>query len=296
MAKLIMTMGLPGSGKTTWALDKIATSPFPDVWERVNKDDIRAEFERAGWKWSREAEGDVIKVRDARISQALKNGLNVISDDTNFAWKHKKRLQELAEMWGAEFERKSFEGIPLEECIRRDGLRPRPVGEGVIRKMWSQYLAPAQEVMVAAKVEWVQGLRPAIICDLDGTLADFKTQGLRGPYDATKCDQDLCVKPIRTLIGAMRAIRREIIYLSGREDKFREPTRAFLSAHHCPDGDLFMRKTGDSRKDSIVKLELFDWHVRGKWNVEFVLDDRDQVVKMWREIGLTCLQVAEGAF
>ena len=57
-----------------------------------------------------------------------------------------------------------------------------------------------------------------------------------------------------------------------------------------------MRKTGDFRKDSIVKKELFDENVRGKYNIEFVLDDRNQVVEMWRSIGLVCLQVADGNF
>ena len=59
---------------------------------------------------------------------------------------------------------------------------------------------------------------------------------------------------------------------------------------------LFMRASGDTRKDEIVKLELFDAHVRGKYDVRLVLDDRDRVVRMWRSIGLTCLQVADGEF
>ncbi len=60
---------------------------------------------------------------------------------------------------------------------------------------------------------------------------------------------------------------------------------------------LNMREAGDMRKDSIVKKELFDQHIRGKYNVRMVIDDRDQVVDMWRnELGLTCLQVAEGDF
>jgi len=57
-----------------------------------------------------------------------------------------------------------------------------------------------------------------------------------------------------------------------------------------------MRKTGDSRKDSIVKREIFEEHIKGKYRIQFVLDDRNQVVEMWRQLGLTCLQVAEGDF
>jgi hypothetical protein len=58
-----------------------------------------------------------------------------------------------------------------------------------------------------------------------------------------------------------------------------------------------MRKTGDRRADNIVKRELFEARVRNKYNIDFVLDDRNQVVDMWRnELKLTCLQVAEGDF
>jgi hypothetical protein len=57
-----------------------------------------------------------------------------------------------------------------------------------------------------------------------------------------------------------------------------------------------MRKQGDFRRDSIVKKEIYDNDIKGKFDVEFVLDDRQQVVDMWREIGLKCLQVAPGNF
>ena len=60
--------------------------------------------------------------------------------------------------------------------------------------------------------------------------------------------------------------------------------------------ELHMRKTGDSRKDCIVKKEIFDAEIKDKYYIEFILDDRDQVVKMWRSMGLTCLQVADGNF
>lgn len=62
------------------------------------------------------------------------------------------------------------------------------------------------------------------------------------------------------------------------------------------DYELHMRPAGDRRRDSIVKAELFDRHVRDQYRVLVVLDDRKQVVEMWRSLGLTCLQVAEGDF
>jgi hypothetical protein len=59
---------------------------------------------------------------------------------------------------------------------------------------------------------------------------------------------------------------------------------------------LFMRKNGDYRKDAIIKKEIFDNNIRGKFNIDFALDDRNQCCEMWRSLGLTCLQVANGDF
>lgn len=57
-----------------------------------------------------------------------------------------------------------------------------------------------------------------------------------------------------------------------------------------------MRPAGDSRKDAIVKREIFDQEIRDRWRVIGVFDDRQQVVRMWRALGLTVFQVAEGDF
>ncbi len=59
---------------------------------------------------------------------------------------------------------------------------------------------------------------------------------------------------------------------------------------------LFMRPTGDQRNDGIMKEIMFNEHIRGKYNVRFILDDRDRVVSKWREMGLTAFQVAPGNF
>ena len=60
---------------------------------------------------------------------------------------------------------------------------------------------------------------------------------------------------------------------------------------------LEMRREKDGRQDAIVKRELFDTHILGKYYVEFVLDDRNQVVDLWRnDLGLTCFQVNYGDF
>ena len=58
---------------------------------------------------------------------------------------------------------------------------------------------------------------------------------------------------------------------------------------------LLMRKNNDNRKDSIIKLELFK-EICNDYNIVCAIDDRQQVVDLWRSIGLRCLQVAPGNF
>lgn len=294
MSKLIMTMGLPGSGKSTWAREQAG-------FHVVEKDGIRKLLESQGWKWSRENEKDVLSHQENVIKTDLLNGRNVIAADTNFGRKHKVRLAALAQECGAEFEIKRFD-VPLKTCLERNATREERVPASVIHEMFNTFVvkdpehfplsAPPREYE-GEKVKRLDGLPSAVICDLDGTLALFENH--RGPYDASTCDQDEVNKPINNLLHIYKW-DFDIIYLSGREDKFREPTLRFLNKNCCPTGSLHMRPTGDFRKDWIVKRELFDANVRGKFNVEFVLDDRNQVVAMWRSLGLTCLQVAAGAF
>ena len=132
----------------------------------------------------------------------------------------------------------------------------------------------------------------AIIVDIDGTLA---LMGDRSPYDLSRVGQDGVNHPVRQVVW-MASERWNVILCSGREESAREATEAWLDACDIPFDALLMRPTGDRRQDAVVKAELFDQHIRHQYNVQFVLDDRDQVVKMWRSLGLTCFQVAEGNF
>jgi hypothetical protein len=84
--------------------------------------------------------------------------------------------------------------------------------------------------------------------------------------------------------------------MSGRSDEYRTVTGRWLIDNALPVDGLYMRAAGDHRKDSVVKHELFDKHIRSTYNVLGVFDDRNQVVEMWRAIGLTVFQVADGNF
>lgn len=84
--------------------------------------------------------------------------------------------------------------------------------------------------------------------------------------------------------------------MSGRDRKHEEQTRQCLDRNKIRYDSLFMRDIDDRRNDAIIKRELYEKHIRGKYNVLFVLDDRLRCVEMWRALGITCLQVNYGRF
>lgn len=288
---LTMTEGLPASGKSTWAKKQVEQSKGKT--KRVNKDDLRAMID-AG-VWSKDNEKHILKVRDKLIEHYMSNGFSVIVDDTNLHPKHKKTLQELAEGFQATFEVKSFLDVPLKTCIVRDIKRDNSVGEKVIRQMYNQFVKPKP-----AEYQWSESKPTCIIVDIDGTLAHMSG---RSPYDYTKVSTDTVDETVREIVWryAKRDIQEEtpdtyIIVMSGREDACKEDTIKWLEDNQIPYDELHMRATGDSRDDRIVKKELYETWVKNRYNVRFVLDDRDRVVEMWRSLGLKVLQVAEGDF
>lgn len=277
MIYLTATRGLPGSGKSTWARDQQHLNPKLVL---VSKDELRATLHNG--VWSNGNEKQVEAIRDAIVHDALTRGRSVIVHDTNFAERHLRHFEGIAKQFGAHFHVQDFTDVPVEECIKRDAARPTSVGAKVIRQMWRQFLAPKVDPYpVDPALLW------AVLCDLDGTLALI---GDRSPYDNTGlCINDGLNEPVALLLGAMYRDAYDIVLMSGREDCVREATEEWLDKSGIHYDALHMRATGDKRKDSIIKRELFDQHIAGNYNVSFVIDDRPQVVRMWREMGLFVL-------
>lgn len=132
----------------------------------------------------------------------------------------------------------------------------------------------------------------AIIVDIDGTLAHMNG---RSPYDYTKVSTDFVDPVIRDLVNRY-VDTHTIIVVSGRMNECYGDTLQWLIENQILNDLLYMRAQDDKREDSIIKSEIFYKHIFPKYDVDFVLDDRNRVVEMWRKLGLKCLQVAEGNF
>lgn len=280
--KLYVTRGLPASGKTTWAKE-LQKSDGTIV--RANRDDLRASLHDG--KFSKANEKQVTAIQEQIIRSAFAVGKSVVVDDTNLNPRTFQRLGDLAQEYDAKLVVRDFTNVDLAECIRRDAARPNGVGAKVIRQMWTRYLKPDFTDRYDENLPW------CVIVDIDGTLAHMNG---RSPYEWDRVDEDDVDELVRSVVKDLSK-RYDIVLMSGRDGAALTLTEEWLSANDVFYDALYMRAEGDMRKDSIVKRELFEQYVQGVWFPRLVIDDRKQVVDMWRnELGLTVWQVAEGDF
>jgi len=324
--EIILTKGLPASGKSTWAKKMIRQS---NNFKRVNKDDLRAMIDDS--VWSENHEKFILNIRDYIVGEALRKDKNVIVDDTNFEDKHFDRMCEIAQNQNRNITvREMYFPIDLQEALKRNSARAgvARVPDEAIYRMYNKYI-DGRNVKERCEtftrhvdpilIKKFTNLPKAIICDLDGTLAIIND---RSPFDASKCEQDILNKPVADVVMWAYKHNIKIIFVSGRDDQFAPQTKRFIENHliiekterpmfyhgdSLMEGDekitfspmpfiLHMRKTGDSRKDYIIKKEIYDQHIKDKYDVQFVLDDRPSVVRMWRGLELTVFQLNDKEF
>lgn len=300
MTELIITRGLPASGKTTWAKTWVRWDE--ENRARVNRDELR--FALFGRYWPVD-EPVVTTAQRAAVRAHLKAGRSVVVDDTHLRRQDAVRWAKMADELGVLFDLIDFTEVPLALCLERDRKREeageRFVGRDVIIEKFNRYLKGKKfdPIKLDTTVEFGTytpdtSLPPAYIVDLDGTLARMKG---RSPYEWARVGED---EPVEAVVQLVRDIKTGlecgIIVMSGRDGVCRPQTEDWLALYGVPYDRLVMRTPDDKRPDDLVKAELFFRTVGPYWNVRGAIDDRDRVVKMWRSIGLMCAQVAEGDF
>lgn len=292
MKKIILTKGLPASGKDTWARELVLRNP--GQYKRINKDMLREMLD--GGKWSKNNEKFIIKMRNFMTEEALKDGKSVIISDTNFHSSHENTMKKIAANHNAHVKIESFLDVPLETCLERDLKRANSVGKDIIMGMYKQFIKKEAKIKPLNPMIFDKSLPYCVIFDLDGTLAHIHD---RSPYDGKSCGSDLVNNSIVKLLNKYYYDEQEfleVVILSGRNGESKPETEKWLADNKIYHHQLHMRKPGDSRKDSIIKKEIFDEHIKDKYNVLFVVDDRQQMVDTWRSMGLTCLQCNYGDF
>lgn len=143
-----------------------------------------------------------------------------------------------------------------------------------------------------------------ILFDIDGTLANLngrenylKQSSPDWKTFNQKMDEDTPNTPIVELYRALyKSGEFELIIVSGRQERFRKLTEAWLTWNEIPFDTLLMRADTDGRPDSQVKQDILK-HLQSKGkDILFTVDDRQSVVDMWRANGITCLQCKKGNY
>lgn len=337
--KMILLVGLPASGKSTWAHERMNTWDAVGRY-RVNWDELRIEL---GFLTFNRTQEEIMKRESfLRVMSALDNGVQeIIVDNTNLTESARGRWKFLAEQNDLKYEEIWFpitagkNGANVELCIRRDAQREgkAQVGRAVIERM--ALFAGLIDIPVSLS----RGTRNLVILDIDGTVANLERRreilrskcavclgqgfipdddsalaGSDSPCGAcggkgfkkkdwytfySRVSQDTPISPIIDLARILRNACYRILVVSGRpiswgDLEIGKETVKWLAENNVIYDHIFMRNSGDGREDTIVKQEILDKLPKDR--IAYVLDDRDSVVKMWRDNGLTCLQVASGNF
>lgn len=291
---MVITRGLPGSGKTTES-NKVARKINA---VNINRDDMRA---MTNMEFSKDREALVTSMRNSLIRSAFESGKSVIISDTNLNPNTVKDLidqcppEVLVLFWD------EFLFVSNSVCKARNSLRTDPVPEKAMKQFIGMRDALVfderlHDNVATAKVQQERGgskLQSAYIFDVDGTLSMMTN---RGPYEWWRVGDDSVNLEVVEVLRSLDRDGHNIIITSGRDSACRTITEEWLDANEIPYDYLLMRETGDSRSDVDIKRELYYSYVEDKYVVRGVFDDRDSVVALWRSLGLTCFQVNYGDF
>lgn len=301
MKKIILTVGCPGSGKSTWTREFIAKNPG---YFNVNRDDYRQSImgheERGEYKYTKKKEGIVTCMQFDAAKGILYGGdsvKGVIISDTNLNPERRLMWETFAKEYGWKVEYKVFD-VPWTELVKRNSRRgSKAVPIDVLRSMYSRMRA----YLGLPVYTGTPGKPKAVIFDVDGTLAKMVD---RSPYDLEKCDTDIINPMVVELSKMYDKQGYQIIVVSGRECgteedpmKYYYMTRKWVEDFaQVPLVMQCQRVQGDDRKDDVVKEEIFWEKIAPHFDVKLAVDDRQNVVEMWRRIGVECWQVAFGDF
>lgn len=286
---IILTIGIPASGKDTWAFEQWMDDPT--IWI-TNRDDLRAMHHTQShsihqYKYTKAKERDVTDRQLDGAKAALERGNSVIVSDTNLNPKTRTVWARLANEMGVPLHYKVMD-TPLATCIKRNAKRAEYVPESVLIRM-EQAMRKYQGKYFHDRSN-PDKLPECVIFDIDGTLADMT--GVRGPFEWDKVGLD---KPREFVCEYLRMLEREdyfqIVVFSGRDGACELETRQWLHEQGLNFDLLAMRAAGDDRPDTIVKEEMFDKYIKGKYHVNHVVDDRKAVCQLYESMNFEVMNV-----
>lgn len=314
--KIILLIGYSGSGKTTATRTFLASDKGKN-YVAVGRDKIRellfAYSEYNAYEYYAgdisESEQLVTKVLNDTITSLLMSGKDIVIDNTNLDIKYITKLRKT--FYYCDFtliDIPTYTKCSLELAKKRDNARSRKVGKEVINSQYDRYNTLVKKfafdngVLNISKYHEIKELvnnkelPPAVIFDIDGTLADNTG---RNPFDWKKVDQDSLRRNVAHILHLHANVKTtekpSIIVCTGRSEEAATLTKAWLNDHGLVYDAFYSRKRNDFRPDWQIKEEIWREIARTKYIIG-MYDDRDQIILHSRLLGLDALQVNYGNF
>jgi predicted kinase len=297
--KIIVLVGISGSGKSSYAASLVQNNPQEFVL--VNRDKIRellfgyTEESISGYYQRKDLsvlEKQVTLYEDTLIHEGLNLDKTVVVDATHL----EKRYLERYKFWNVPVEYKYF-NITLNLAIGRDSERTRKVGAEVITRQFDKFFK-LERVEDFEPVAFIndEALPPCIIYDIDGTIA---RKGGRNAFDWKAVGEDSAEHNVIFTMDIIKAVENKykpkIIICTGRDSVCIKETLMWLVANSVPFEGIKFRPEKDQRPDWVVKEEM--WREIAKEHyIVGMYDDRNQVTRRARALGLKVFQVEYGNF
>ena len=281
---LIVLCGPSGAGKTTSA----------------------KEFEKLGY--TRISQDDTGKDHLRLFREAIERKENVVVDRLNFNKEQRKRYIDQAKKYGYQtsiivmHENKETCLKRCEERKQHPTITTKEHRESAVNMFFNKYERPSEDEADTLVFIYPDTSKMAscIIVDIDSTMSNtdhrqhFLNNGCknwRGFFD--NMDKDPVNEWCKKLTNSMFNNNIHIVLCSGRPDNYREITKKWLEDNKIHYDYLFMRPRSDSRQDCIIKEIILDYEILSRFsNILFCVDDRKQVIDMWRSRNLTVLDCA----
>lgn len=312
MRKLYMMSAPSASGKSTKSKEMMEQD---GNLVRINRDDIRA---MSILKWTPSREGWIIAAEIAMVKAAAAEKKNIIVDDTNLSTSDEDRWSNLAKELDYEFHKITLQ-VDLETCVERDLKRigSKKIGRAAIERQF-----------LRAKLWKVPEGKKTVIFDIDGTLADLThrvpwitiggicpncvnwPESMRSEIKCKFCDSGKITKknhdkfyetvildpPIEIVVKWIKACYGDfhVLVVSGRApEKCADSTVEWLKLNNIQYDHLIMRRANCHGPDDVEKQMILDdiLKVIPKEDIAFVVDDRPNVVAMWRKNGILVIPV-----
>lgn len=312
MKQIILTKGLPASGKSTWAREYVKDNKG---WVRINNDDLSGMLFGPGF--IKGVNDNLRTLRLELVNKLILMGKNIVIDNTNLCPDREIEIQDIVRHHNHsinggdlyEVVIKDFTNVPVAECIRRNRLRSNSVPDKVIYEMYHAYLAAKTEAAMQNNK-----LPKAIIVDIDGTVARNVSRNI---YDTSRYYEDAPILEVLTVIRALEAQGSKIIFLTGRDEAGRNTTIKWLkekagftnytevpllNLEVSPNSfSLIMRPdAGELNKapDFEYKETMFNNLIKDHFFITAWFEDRIRNIEMARtKLGLVpVFQVGEGNF